>query len=201
MKTIMMSAVVVAASAGLAGSALGSITSVAGQTMQIGPPPSCVFGALQGQTAFAWDEQQNTPQALVADMINNGPHTGAIPGPVVGLCDSHFIHFEGIPGIIGVQGSVTFSAPIAGVMFTPLNLDNSDIPAGAGGTVYPTGYPFRGMNTMSAFTVAGNTLTFNFFSIAPTNDVIQLRVLTRVPAPGSLALLGVGGLVAGRRRR
>lgn len=183
-------------------SAHAAITGTTGSALQIGPPPACVPGALTGATAFAWDEATNRGFAGLADMINNPASNGtAIPGFIGGVFDSHFIHFEGIPGIIGVGGTVSFNNPIVAVMFLQPNLDASDAPLGAFGTVYPTGLPFRGVTATSFFSIAGNTLTFQLSSTALPNDVEQIRVLTQVPAPGAAALLGMGGLLAARRRR
>ncbi len=185
----------------------GAITGVTGQTTWLGSPPvSCNPGALTGITAFAWDEQQNiTLATLAVDMTNNpGNSSFTIPGLLGGTFDSHFIHFEGIPGIIGVQGTVTFSANIVGVIFKNTTLDLSDPTCGAFGTVYPTGYPFRGTNTVqpSFFSINANVLTFNLNSLASIAEVAQIRVITHsVPAPGAAAMLGLGGLAMARRRR
>lgn len=178
-----------------------SITGVSGNTTWLGvAPPACTSGVLTGSNAYAWNEQQAVSLTLNADMVNWGPSNAAIAGTVSGVYDSHFIHFEDFSGAI-YAGSVTFSGPIDAVIFTPLNLDNSDAPAGAFGTVYPTTYPFRGLNIQSSFFASGNTLSFNFATAMPTPDMIQVRVLTRVPTPGAAGLLGLGGLLAARRRR
>lgn len=181
-----------------------AITGVSGQTTWLGvSPASCVPGALTGFNAFTWDEQQNAPLFQPVNMINNpGTSSSPTPGAVGGNFDSHFIHFEGIPGVIGATGTVSFSQPIAAVIFRALDLDTSDAPVGAGGTLYPTTYPFRGLNAASIFSISGNTLSFNFISQTPTMDVVQVRVLTHpVPAPAGAALLGGAGLIAARRRR
>ena len=188
----------------LAGSASAAITSTAGQALQIGPPANSGSGFLTGMTAFAWDEQTAVAFTGPADMTNNPANNGtAIPGVISGLYDSHFIHFEGIPGIIGVQGSVTFSAPIVAVMFNQPNLDNSDAPFGAFGTIYPTTDPLRGISAASIFSIAGNTLNFQLISTVAVGDFEQIRVLTHaVPAPGIVATLSIaGGIAATRRRR
>lgn len=206
MKTRMTLAgvVVAAATAG----AFGSITSVSGQTTYLGvAPASCVPSALAGFNAYAWDEQQGLMNSagVFCDMVNNpGVSTAPIPGLLFGTFDSHFIHYENVPGVISASGTVTFSGNIVGVEFNPGSLDNTDAFWGATGTVYPTGYPFRGLNTIpqSVVSINGNVLSFNFFSIAPTNDLVQVRVFTdHVPAPGAGALLALAGVVAGRRRR
>jgi len=195
-----------ALSLGAAGSH-ASITGVTGSTnWLLLPPTACGPGQLQASNGFAhaWDEQLNRPMTLNVDMINNpGTSTSAVAGSVSGLYDSHFIHFEGIPGIVNVTGSVSFSGTIEAVIFTPTNLDNSDVPCGSFGTAYPTTYAFRGLNPtpQSTFSISGNTLTFSLWAIFPTNQIDQIRVLTKVPAPGTAGLLGLGGLAMVRRRR
>lgn len=193
-----------AALVSFAGTAHAGISGVAGQTTWVTTPSgSATFGNMQGFNAFAWDEKQNVALSLAVDQTNNGPDSGAIAGTLSGTYHSHFIHWEPLPGAIGASGSVTYNDPIIGVMFTPLNLDNSDVPAGHTSVTYPTGYPFRGIGGFppSTINVVGNTIHFNFQSMAPSNQVVQVRVLTQIPAPGALSLLGVSGLIATRRRR
>jgi MYXO-CTERM domain-containing protein len=185
--------------------AAASITGVTGATVQLGSPPvSCNPGALTGFTAYAWDEQTNIPLSVFGmDMTNNpGTSNAPLPGPVSGAYDSHFIHFEPLPGAVGVSGTVTFSSPIVACDFRALSLDSTDALLGSPGTTYPTTYPFRGISSQSMFAISGNTLTFNLFVMAPTVDVAQIRVITHAaPAPGAAALLGAAGLLTLRRRR
>jgi MYXO-CTERM domain-containing protein len=188
----------------VAGSAHAAIVSTGGAATQIAPPPACVPGALTGFIASAWDESQNRLfSALpVNESQNPGGNVGAVPAILSGTYDSHLIHFEPLPGAIGAIGIVTFSTPIAGVMFINTTLDATDASCGAFGTVYPTGFPPRGLNAASNFSYAGNVLQFQFAVAQPTNDVIQLRVLTHsVPAPGAVGLAAMGGLLVARRRR
>ena len=188
--------------AGLVPTANAAITSVSGSVVQIGAPVSCTPGALTGFLTSAWDEAQNVSYTNlpVDESQNPGSNAGAIAGLLNGPNDSHFLHFEPLPGAIGSSGTVTFSGPISGVMFFANTLDITD---GNGvGTIYPTTYPLRGMNAASIFSYTGNTLTFNFAVAQPTADLIQLRVMTRsIPAPGAASLALAGGLLAFRRRR
>lgn len=166
-------------------------------------PANCSPTFLMGPTVYAWDEQQNvTTSGVFVDMVNSGPSSGAIPGVIAGTFNSHFLHLEDYSGAGPFNGSVTFDGPIIGVIFNNLTLDATDATYGAGGTIYPTAYPFRGLGPQSSFTVSGNTINFSLMWISPVADVMQIRVLTHpVPAPGPLALVGLGGLAMARRRR
>ncbi|HEX8876721.1 MAG TPA: hypothetical protein VF777_08240 [Phycisphaerales bacterium] len=193
-------------SASLTATSFAAITGVSGQTTWLfAAPPSCVSGALTGFNAHAWDEQQNVALTnTFVDFTNNPGNMGSpTPGLLNGSYNSHFIHFEGIPGVISAQGNVTFNGTIVGVAFVNTTLDATDPLVGAFGTVYPTTYFPRGANTLqpSFFSVLGNTIHFNLAALSSIGEVAQLRVFTQVPTPGPLALLGLGGLVAARRRR
>jgi hypothetical protein len=188
-----------------AASANASIIGVTGATTWLGVPPvGCNLGQLTGLTAYAWDEKQNVPLTLSVDMVNNpGSSLAPTAGTLSGVYSSHFLHFEPVPGAVGASGTVTFQDPIVGVIFTPTLLDASDGPAGAPATSYPTLYPFRGLSTvpLSFVTISANVLTFNLHTVVPTQFLNQVRVITATPEPGSVALLGLGALICGRRRR
>ncbi|CAG0968428.1 hypothetical protein PHYC_01109 [Phycisphaerales bacterium] len=187
----------------LASSTHAAITGTAGMVTFGAPPPIANFPPLIGPTAQAWDEQQNivVPPLMCEMTVNPSNSTTLTPGPVAGLVNSHFIHFTHFPAI-SATGDVFFSEPIVGVIFRDLSLDMSDGPAGALGTIYPTGQMFRGLNAGTIF-ISGNTLHFDFINPVPgIQEITQVRVLTRpVPAPGAAALAGIGGLLALRRRR
>lgn len=191
--------------AALALPASAAITSTSGGVTQIGPPAACGPGQLTSLfQAFAWDEQQNvTTTGVICDETQN-PGGSAAPtfGVLTGVYDSHFIHFQGIP-INNAAGSVTFNGFIVGVMWNNIFLDISDGQSGALGTIYPTGYPFRGILAPNATSVVvnANVLNFNFQNFFTPNDLAQIRVFTQVPAPGACGLLAAGGFLAARRRR
>jgi len=185
--------------------ASASISATSGATNWLGsPPPSAVTGFLMGPLAYAWDEQQNVfTTGVYCDMLNNPGNSGSpVSGTIIGAFDSHMIHFQQPTGAAGVTGSVTFSGQIIGVMFVGLSLDNTDATFGSFGTLYPFADPGRGLNGFSNFSINANVLTFNFTTIVPNKDVIEIRVLTHpVPAPGALAMLGLGTIFSVRRRR
>lgn len=168
------------------------------------PPASCIEGDLTGFKAFAWNERRNVPLALTADMVNNPSHFGdAIPGWIEGRYDSYFLHFQGPPGsIFGTGGALQFDAPIAAVMFTPMGLDVTDALTGSIGTIYPTLYPFRGMGAPGhqVMSINSNVLSFGFSHHSPSAYILQVRVFTQVPSPGSMSMLGAGWLLGARRR-
>lgn len=191
--------------AGTAANAGAAITGVTGQTTWLGSnPPSATFGSLTGPNLYCWDEKTNiTTTGVWADMTNNpATESSAIPGIVAGTFDSHFLHLDNPNGFFGTSGSVTFSSQIVAVFFRAVNLDNTDALFGNNTTTYDTFYPLRGLNAASLFGINNNVLKFNLSALAPTAEMIELRVLTHsVPAPGAAATLGLAGLFAARRKR
>ncbi len=189
-----------------AGTATAAITGVTGQTTWLNTPPAaCTITTLTGLNAYVWDEQQNlNTSGVFANMTNNPcPAPGAaIPGVVSGIIDSHFIHLENNTGAVGGVGTVTFQDPIVGVIFLAADMDNTDALLGAGGTTYPTFFPFRDLTfNSSTFSINGNTMSFQLDNLSPVLGVVQARILTQVPAPGAAAVVGLAGLAAVRRRR
>ena len=185
-------------------SASAAIIGTTGAAIQIGPPANCTPGFLNGPNAWAWDEQQNRGFVGLADMtVNPGVSSSPTPGAIAGVYDSHFLHYEDYSGLPPAVGTVSFNNPIVAVFYmaTTLSLDNTDAPLGAFGTVYPTGYPFRSLNATSLFSISGNTISFNFSTISPVQEVVQVRVLTAVPSPAGASLLTFGGAAALLRRR
>jgi MYXO-CTERM domain-containing protein len=190
--------------AALAGVAQASIIGTSGMCTQISPPANALPGALVAPNAWAWNEQTSiTRAAMPIDLSTNPSNSGApVSGFLSGQYDSHFIHFDGQPGMI-VTGTVQFSSKILGVQYSDLNLDLSDAIATTG-TIYPTTMPMRGFNNWTGadfIAINNDTLTFQFSTVSPINNLEQVRVFTAVPTPGAAALLGLGGLAAARRRR
>lgn len=207
MKNGMRGVVCAAVACGAAGVAGAAITSVTGQGVQISPPVLADFPVLTGPLADAWDEQVNVTApsgGVQVDMlVGGGFMTSGAPtgGVLTAIYDSHFVHFTAGPNGFQAVGSVTFNAPIEAVIFSDLFLDLSDGIFGAGGTTYPTGQFGRGINPGTFLIASGNVLQFDFLGIPGAIEIEQVRVLTRVPTPGSVALGALGVLTALRRKR
>ncbi|CAG0968386.1 hypothetical protein PHYC_01107 [Phycisphaerales bacterium] len=192
------------ASVAFAAASQAVIVGTTGVALQIGNPPIANFPPLTGTNAFCWNEQQNVlvSAGAFADLTVNPGNSGSpTPGLVVGIFDSHFIHWADFSGVNGT-GTISFSGNIEAVMFNDIPLDLSDPTFGAIGTTYPTGQALRGLNAQSFLSISGNTLAFNFMPFPGAIEIEQVRVLTRpVPAPGAAALACLGGLMLYRRRR
>jgi hypothetical protein len=73
---------------------------------------------------------------------------------------------------------------------------------GSGNNVlYMTVVDSSNVTTIQSLTDVGGTSTFNVIATGSALTAFRGIEFAPVPAPGSLALLGLGGLVAGRRRR
>jgi len=147
-----------------------AIASVSGQVVQISPPPSVLFGALQSDdNMFAFDEKQNVTltAALPVDISQAGqygPDCGCdplTPGsiPAGTTVSSLFVHADPVgnkkPATV-LDATIVTTTPIIGIeVCGPAKpsvcggnhgLDASDAVLGAPGTLYPTGDFGRGMN-------------------------------------------------------
>ena len=190
-----------------------AIIGTTGQAELIGAPVSALYGALPGAPAYCWNEQSSfliPAVGLNVNVIGNGFWTGPTANSAMyaGNVDSHFVHFDASSGVANVSGTITFSSQIVAVIYESAYLSMTDFALGAPGTAYETGNPLRSSTAalmLSQITVAGNVLTFNLWAQAAMmqNRMSELRVLTdgTVPTPGALALLGLAGVAARRRKR
>lgn len=194
----------------LVASAHASITGVSGQTTWLGSSPlSAQAFSLTGPTVYAWDEQFGVVGPTAINTAGNGTFTGFSPysvGFLSGGFASHMLHFDPAGNPPFASGSVTFSQPIVALIFDEAMLSASDSVMGSPGTTYDTGSIFRSFNGSvlggTSLTVAGNALSFQF-TLTPgqINRMYEVRVITVVPTPATASLIGLGGLLATRRRR
>jgi len=192
------------AMAGVTGGAVtGGYAASNGGVFKIIPAPATVAAnGLQALDLVAFNEKQgvllNSDLTVYLGSIAAG--TGAIPAGT--QVSSHMVLFDPA-GVIprSVLGSVTFDAPILGVIFTRTRLDATDTLLGAAGTSY--GSPLlRGLGLGDLVTFSGNTLTVDLLTASTPGD--SFRVITAaVPEPSTWAMLIAGfGMVgfAARRR-
>ena len=194
--------------AAVTSSCFGAILGTTGAALLVSPPPSLLPGVYANKNiAYAFNEKTNVLWAggydkylpTVGVTYTLGTLSPSNPGPR--RVNSHIIHFDnqGQPlPYPTVVGTVTFDAPIIGIICTNLRLDASDAALGNPGTTYPFGVFNRGIsNFTDAFKLLSpNTLQF---TLANGGAMDEIRVLT-LPSPGCLALLGLGGAAIGRRR-
>lgn len=190
-----------------------AIVSQAGAVTLLGNAPASVLeGALESDTTvYAFNEKQGL--TLSSGLLVNFVAPGFTSSGIIAAgtrVSSHFVHFDSVDDGISparLTGSVSFDAPILGLIFSDARLNATDQLLGALGTTYPGGVAGRRFASGEAgdlFSISGGQLTFNFTSVVGDRFVDQMRVVTAaVPTPGSLALAGVALLAlagVGRRR-
>jgi len=162
----------------------------------------------QEQSAIALDQDVNV------DMTGPGVYASpedCILGSVSAgtVVDSFLLHQDpkGRRHSIMLHGSITFDQDILGVIVSRDNLNASDSMFGVTGTLYPTGTEMlRGLDFPRAhdkITISDDrrTLSYDLQTQVALDHVRILTAVSAVPGPGSLALLGIAGLTAVRRRR
>jgi hypothetical protein len=122
--------------------------------------------------------------------------------------DSYIMHFDKVGKSISslrLSGSATFDRDILGVIVLEDSLNNCDSIVGAGDTTYDIGN-YRGLELWGSLpdgqdvielSIDRRTLTVSLVS-AEYSD--QIRVITTVPEPTTLLLLGLGSLVLRKYR-
>lgn len=189
--------------------AAASIVSVSGQVVQIAPPTSVLFGALQSDDhMFAFDEQQNVTlaAALPVDISQPGqygPDCGCdplTPGsiPAGTTVSSLFVHADPVgtksPATV-LTATIVTSTPILGIEVCGpakpsvcghnYGLDASDAVLGAPGTLYPTGDFGRGMNfnTQNDFLIWMVNPETVMIQTSTEKHVDQVRIITAGSPP------------------
>jgi PEP-CTERM motif len=190
-------------------SAFADIVSTSGEVQLISPPASAKLGELTSDsTIFGFRERNNV--LLAGDLAVDGTGAGTFVGPVGGSVlagtrvASYLFHSNTASNLgsgTSLNGSVTFGTDILGIIFSRALLNGTDDLLGFPSTIYPSGDPDSGwrelespgnvaacgLNTNDCVSVSADLHTLNF--LWSTGQYIdEMRVVTAVPEPSSLAL-------------
>lgn len=210
-------------------SASAGIVGTSGQMVAIPTPPDARFDVLESNTfIYVFPERQDV--TLVSDLLVDISIPGTVPIGSVNLSpglipsgtrvSSYLIHFDpvGIPSQPvspdRFSSGVTFNSPVLGIQVLSSTLYTADGVLGALSTLYPVGEPLRGLelaigmigvNTFDGINLSADLSTV-FVILSAQLSLDQVRIITAVPEPSSLALCSLGGvgllgLVRERRRK
>jgi uncharacterized repeat protein (TIGR01451 family) len=170
-----------------------TITGSSGKVTKLASAPASVkLNALENATnAVAFDERQNATlgAAVAVDAVNPGTYSsfpsGSAKVAAGTVVDSHLIHSD-IPSrnyTARRQGTVTFAAPIVGVVASTAKLASSDAALGASGTQYAGTTQWRGLESGESSWLGGDKFTISPDRLTLTFDIQtyvmdELRVLT-----------------------
>jgi len=193
----------------MAGQANATIVTVSGPNSSMGTPPQIIApptDVLDDIVVNTGMQGFNEAQGVLTTVAYGIDGGGTIPAGT--LVNSHMIFFNALveeeppPEETHLGVTWTFADPILGVMSDPDgNLEAASTPElGAPTTNYPAA-PFanRGLELENdGYLVSGNKITVDMSIIAPGD---WIRVVTEVPEPATVALLGLGALSLLRRKR
>jgi len=209
----LISAVAIGAALELALPAGAALVNAGGTMFQLLPPPTNVSqNVLESDVAiFAFPELAAVllGHDLVVDASLPGHYDeladltgGVIPAGTA--VNSYLLHQDNDPDVPGSPlrtGSVTFQEQILGVLIGDQWLQNTDGLLGLPTTTYGPG-PHRGLElwALDEFTLSEDLHTLTLTQVTHSFQD-QVRIVTAVPEPTTLALLVGGGLMTAFRRR
>jgi hypothetical protein len=201
-----------------------AIVGTTGQIQLIARPESVLNNDLVSDaTAVAFNELQfvTLSESVPVDMAGPGTYSNANPPgassaaiPQGTLVHSYYLHADSVSGAAGApivfDGTITFDSRILGIQVRSATLDAGIDPLGAFDVFYPftvgrSGLEFEptgGGSGLDTITLSGDRHTVTIH-LQTTGQTDQVRIITSVPEPSSLALIGIGGLslIACLRRR
>jgi hypothetical protein len=176
---------------GGAGGALGYATNLAIQTDSMG---NIINQGIPNSVAIAFDTWDNTGDwptipggnilsVQTRGLLRNTPDSGASLGgaPIPGSFNDGAIHTVRITYVPGLM-SIFYDNLVTPALSVPLNLSNT-----------------LSLTSGSAF--VGFTAATGGFTQVQRHEILNWSFSGVIPAPGAAALLGLGGLLATRRRR
>jgi len=176
----------------------GNVTTANRSFLKIAPPPAVGNDNQQDTThLLAFDERQNHTLTVPLTLNITSSGVGNVIVPAGTVVSSHYVFYDPAGGA-SIEGTVTFTDPVLGIIEVDGDLDASAAEVGAPGTAYNSP-SLLGLESGDTVSVTGlNQITFDVTAGSPGDYV---RVIT-VPEPASAALLApVVGLMMRRGRR
>lgn len=203
--------VVVAVIAMLAPLASADIIEVGGAAVLAEPPSNIALNQWESDTEIRgfFERQTVLFSDLALDHVNTGlvDHESLlVPGLVSAgtAVQSYLFHADSVAGFDALlSGYVVFDTPILGVLIQTASMNGTDDFLGRPGVTYGNS-PGRRLElppgSLDTFEISGDRTRLDFtLKFAAAYD--ELRIITAVPEPGSLALLSLVGFAGLRRRR
>ena len=195
----------------LSSPALADIIEVGGAAVIAEPPANIALNQWESNTEIRgfFERQTVLFSDLALDHVASGlvnHESLLVPGFVSAgtAVQSYLFHADSVAGFDALlSGYVVFDQPILGVLITTASMNGTDDFLGRPGVTYGNS-PGRRLElppgSLDTFEISADRTRLDFtlkFNLAYD----EIRIITAVPEPGSLALLSLMGFTGMRRRR